>query len=619
MRYVHYDSGGKDFSIGFARNFGAQCANGRAIAFLDIDLRVPSDFWERLLQFNTVIGISKFKRRYFAIPCLYLTEMGTREFLAAPPKSRTLEFLMRWLSGDTNSVQILAPCSSFMVVDRLHYLSVGGHSCEFDGHGYEDFELHHRLVAEANAFQRPVDYYHDYQDWEAPSYIGFRAQFSLLGRRAMFANLVAVHLWHPRPPESSFYQAKPSNQHRLVAAMKTFDEERVHPQPLIANEAQRDKFMFLGQPNGNSARTLRDVFPLMGSPIYINEFDFVDNSGGFSASKFEVALKSKGIGRVLLPNPYRNIARQAIYNWCRTNQFPYLVFERGALPNSWFFDQRGFNADSSSYCPLHWDRELTQEQTNDVQTYIRWCLAGYETLEKQGARVGSAALAAKLNVGDKKVLFVPLQRPSDTVTVHMAGTAKSVSSFLTFIDSCAKYLTTVGWVVLCKRHPYEDSSQSLHHASYVDPDVNFLDLLGLADSVALMNSSVGLYAMMLGKPCYVFSNAFYSFTGLNEAIRSLEVPSFCARVQEAMPIDMTSVDRFVHYLIKEFYSFGRASYQTWQESDGSSRKAARSIDFHEIRLPGIQSWVYKVDNQKEVPLRAPLFERYRMFLDQGVP
>ncbi|WP_230478948.1 hypothetical protein, partial [Kingella kingae] len=39
-----------------------------------------------------------------------------------------------------------------------HYLSVGGHDLAFRGHGYEDFELFHRLLCEDYIVPKSQDY-----------------------------------------------------------------------------------------------------------------------------------------------------------------------------------------------------------------------------------------------------------------------------------------------------------------------------------------------------------------------------------------------------------------------------------------------------------------------------
>ena len=70
ISYIYQDTLGKPFSIGSCRDFGVQHAKGRAVSFLDVDLRVAPDFWQRLLILMKTWGISKYKKSFLAIPCL---------------------------------------------------------------------------------------------------------------------------------------------------------------------------------------------------------------------------------------------------------------------------------------------------------------------------------------------------------------------------------------------------------------------------------------------------------------------------------------------------------------------------------------------------------------------
>ena len=616
VRYLRHDSAGQTFSIGAARDFGVRYARGRAISFLDIDLRVAPDFWVRLLHLMDVIGVSKNKKKFFVIPCLYLTEDGTFEFLGTEPDKRFTEFYLRWLNGDKSSVENLAPCSSVMVVDRLHYLSVGGHRPEFRGHGYEDFELYHRLMAEESFIPRAQDYYKDVKSWETATYNGFRSQLSLLGRAALMLGLFVVHLWHPRPKTASFYGEMYVNREIWMDLFKEFDRTGDHPEPLVDGAVAGRRFLVFGRPRSNAMRCLRDVMPFLGNPLYVSEYDFVDEAHEFLEEEFECLLEKYRISMVLFPNPYGNSTRLKIYERCRKMGVPYLCFERGAFPDSWFFDSRGFNADSGSYAREHWDVPIREEERKLTKEYIHHCIQGADALEKQGARVGGEVLASRLRTGGKKVLFVPLQRPSDTVTIHMAGAIGSCDAFIALIDEAARYLRRLGWVVLCKKHPLETETPPLVHAQYVPDDTHFIDLLELADSVALINSGVGAYAMMMGKPCYIFGDAFYQFDGINEKIVEFDAKALAKTLSKDAQVDMEAVYRFTHYLSTKFYSFGQAKTVRRKEADGSLRSVTTAIDFYRIRLPGGVSIDYEKATSKPVSSDAPLFERYKLDLWQ---
>lgn len=618
IRYLYHDSRGQVFSIGDARDFGAQYARGETVTFIDVDLRVPSDFWNRLLNFMEVFGISKRKKAFFVVPTLYLTQAGTSEFLSRDGDKKFAEMYLRWLYGDTDAIEAFAPCSSVIIVNRHHYLSVGGHRPEFRGHGFEDFELIHRLILEDGTLPRADNYYKDTRSWDTATYNGFRSQFSLLGRPAMMANLFVVHLWHPRPKTASFYNpgAMKLNRDIWVSLFQEFDRTSEHPDPLICSSAIRKNIMFFGEPKTNNSRCFRDVFPFLGNPKYISEYQYIDSDGKLLEDDLEATIQQLAISMIAFPNPYGNEARLAIYRWCRRKKFPYVAFDRGALPDSWFFDPKGFNADSSSYRRKLWDKPLSEDQRLTTVGYIEHCLYQSGALERQGDRIGPRALREKLKIGGKKVLFVPLQRPSDTVIRHFCGPAQSFENFLGTIDEAAERLARLGWTVLCKKHPLETSNPPLQYATYVPEDTHFLDLLELCDAVALINSGVGIYAMMMEKPCYIFGRSFYSFDGINVTLAKCSSEELCEHLMAGMKVDMEAVYRFIHYLITDFYSFGRASLVEAQEADGSRRTRTRAIDFYELQVPGRRRIRYEKWAPDPLPKTAPLFERYKLDLWQ---
>lgn len=621
IRYIYHDSVGKAFSIGACRDYGVRFANGNAITFLDVDLRMPKEFWDRLLMLMDGWKISHYKKSFLAIPCLYLTEEGTREFLAVEDDAKYSEFYLRYLQQDKNSVEGLALCSSVMVVDKLHYLSIGGHDPEFQGHGYEDFELYHRLLGEEKVIPKPPEYYIDKKTWETYTYSGFRSYLSMVGRPALMMNLFVTHLWHPRPKTASFYSTDKiiHNRKIWVDKFQTFDKTGTHPDALISYKAEHKNILYFGVPKTNSDNCLRDIYPLLGKPVYVSEYDFVDDNG-LLTEDFQAVLDHYAIERIVFPNPYGNPARLRIYEWCKQVGFPFVCFERGALPDSWFFDEAGCNADSKSYDLNNWgDIELNKEQIVNIKDYIAHTISGENVLEKQDYRIGSEALAQKLRLGSKKVLFVPLQRPGDTVIKHMIGKVGSYNNFITIIDKLAKRLKAQGWVVLCKKHPLEADSPAMPNVQFVSEDTNFLDLIELSDGVALINSGVGVYSMMMEKPCYIFGDAFYSCEGLNENIGLLtdsdlddekSLDSLVLKITQGKKVNTELMYKFLFYLKESFYSFGKAKTTLRNNKDGTFMTITTGIDFYDIKLFGKEKAKYSAVPRPQLNTTAPIFERY---------
>lgn len=618
IKYVYYATEGQVFSIGEARDFGVTHASGEVVTFIDIDFRFPTDFWGRLLSFIRSFGLPDNKKSFFVVPLLYLTQDGTTDFENSTGDDRFSSILLKWLHGDTDTVQNMAPCSSIIVVNRLHYLSIGGHRKEFRGHGYEDFELVHRLLDEDRTIQRAENYYKDNKAWDASTYNGFRSQFALLGRPAMLFNLFGVHLWHPRPKAAGFYNsgAMKANRDAWMGYFQDYDKNKEHPDPLACQISGTEKNLFLGEPRTNNSRIFREIFPLLGSIHYASDASFIDDDGNVSSDFLQKTIAQLGITRIVFPNPYGNKNRLAIYRWCKENGYKILVFDRGALPFSWFFDPNGFNADSSSYARENWDIELSDDARRETRDRINYYLYHADALEHQGERIGAAALATKLKTGGKKVLFVPLQRPSDSVIKHFAGGEEGYKQFIETVDQAAKRLKRYGWVVLVKRHPLETESPKFEHAQYVHENTHFIDLLELSDAVALINSGVGLYAMMAGKPCYTFGDTFYSIEDVNVSIDNYDTDVFCDQLMAGFSVNSDSVTKFLHFLNNRFYSFGIPATEKKRQPDGSYLNLTRYIDFKQIRLPSLAPIIFNWQIPSTIPLHAPLFERYRLDIYQ---
>ncbi|MFC6167567.1 glycosyltransferase [Acinetobacter terrestris] len=619
IRYLFEDTRGKPFSLGGCRDFGVENAEGKVITFLDVDLRMAPSFWDNLLNLIKNWGVSDSKSKVLAIPCLYLSEEGTREFnTLKEDDDKYHKIYLQYLKGNKDNIESFAACSSVMIVDRFHYLSIGGHNPEFNGHGYEDFDLYHRLMIEDNVIPRADNYLKDTKNWVSYEYSGFRSQLSILGRPALMMNIIIFHLWHPRPKKNSFYDTKKliENRKRIFNAFTKFDKDRLHPQPLVKSDNLYSNVLFFGKKNTNAFNCLRDVFPHLGNVHCVSEYDCVNNFTYEVNDNFFEMLRLNNIRLILFPNPYGNESRLKIYNWCRQNNFPYLVFERGALPNSWFFDPCGFNSDSKSY-KIKFDGILSNKKINDIKCYINNCLNHSDALEIQGVRLGGEGLRNKLNISNQKILFVPLQRPSDTVIKYFSGDIEGFDNFINIIDRLAGVLKTYGWVTLVKKHPLEVGNLNFCNAKIVNDDTHFLDLLEACEASALINSGVGMYSMMMSKPCYIFGNAFYEHDNLNYKVLKYEYKddqklNLLAKkiISSDFKFDQNKAYTFIDFLVNNFYSFGDVTTSQRIESDSSKRTITKKINFYDLKINNKQIMTYLREPKDFLSTNSPLFERF---------
>ena len=325
-------------------------------------------------------------------------------------------------------------------------------------------------------------------------------------------------------------------------------------------------------------------FPLFwGSPRAIRKYR---NRIFFPAAKvqdlrhFRQILQTNCIDRVLINNPYVSDQLLTLYRYAVAKGMNVTTFDRGALPDSWFFDNHGFNGDSSSYRSNRWDRELSTSEREIIERYISAVLQRGATLEKQGDSVGAAALKEELGISGKKVLFVPFQRPNDSVVKFLSKHVDGMDGFVEFLNRACMKLPKKDWVVLAKRHPLEiDDPGSL--ATMVPPSTHIHDLLDLADAVFTLNSGVGVQALLHNKPTFVCGESFYAAPGLAQEVSSPD--ALISAIHSGEGPSWDKILRFTHYLVTEFYSFGKARGYTRVEESGELSPITVGIDFHQIR------------------------------------
>jgi predicted glycosyltransferase involved in capsule biosynthesis len=259
---VRHPAPHKLFSIGRARDFGVQMSRSRVIVFNDIDFLGTEAMYRAIHAEAVRRDLGDNLLDFFCVPVLFLTEAGTRDWLAAAdgdkPFSRDLS--VDALEADRGRIQSVAYGSSAMVINRHHYLTLGGHDPRFTGHGAEDYDLLHRLAALAPKGPRPHDYYTDYKDNNVRRYWGFRPLFALYGLDLLPRGIHLVHLWHPRRKERGYF--RPGRNFRLLGrVMKRFDRSGAQPLPLGHLAGAGGRWLVLHRDRAD-IDLLRQVLPL---------------------------------------------------------------------------------------------------------------------------------------------------------------------------------------------------------------------------------------------------------------------------------------------------------------------------------------------------------------------
>ncbi|MFW6067633.1 MAG: hypothetical protein ACOC97_04785, partial [Myxococcota bacterium] len=343
----------------------------------------------------------------------------------------------------------------------------------------------------------------------------------------------------------------------------------------------RAKTLALGRPDTAHYRSIGRVLFAFG------DLEFAPERRFRRPEHLLARIRQEGFDQVLLPNPYGNPVRLGLYRALREAGVRTVVSERGALPGSWYFDH-GFNADSPSYDPAQWNHPLDDAQGEAIRRHVEELRSSSEALERQGPRRSLDELRQDLGATGRRVLLVPLQRPTDTVVQHFSGDVAGVEGVVAVAERLGALLDSEDepWRVVLKKHPLEDRAPPLRgrHTAYAPDDAHVHDLLELADAVLTLNSGVGVLALAFGKPTLVLGRAFYAHPGLAVPVASAEEAHRALR-QGSAP-DPETARRFLFHLRHRVYSFGTFTTEEQVRRDGTRLRITRRIDFRELRILG---------------------------------
>jgi len=594
------------FSIGRARNAAAQCGVSPYLMFQDVDLMPYPGFYGDVLRECEVAGLNESADNFLMIGVIYLTEQATADFKNTPPDLRRQKFIHCLLEDDKAAIEKFSTGTSVTVWRRDYFLATGGNDMDFNGWGYEDLEYACRAIRRRKKFALPSEFALDYRNFQSiVEYKGWKSIYRLFGDMTFQKGIVMFHAWHPVESNSRYMAAKKRNRQIFDAKFAAFRDHGLEPDPLPILGSGRSLVL-----RNNPWVTNRWAAPFLGELVHIDEDHLPPDT-------FIDFLASAKFTRVVFHNPYANERVQALYEQVRKQNFPYIVVERGALPDSVFFDARGFNADSESYHERHWNHPVTEKERVSTLQYIQSAIVDDDSLEEQPDRLGANNLRKKLKIPrGKKALVAFLQRPTDTVIQNFMGALGSYENFIRLL-SRLPYAMPPDWVLLVKQHPLETEKIKIPGALTVD-DYNTKDLLELGDAMIAVNSGVGVLGIIFGKRVLYCGEAFYGTEGLARQVVDEEEVNAALR---GFTPDVEKSLRFINYLVNKFYSFGKFTTRRVKWHDGSLMTATTDIDFYKLRIPGHPEMKRAIRDSVEVASTSILFDRYRLpnnELDRGL-
>lgn len=574
------------FSQGLCRNLGISKARAGVVLCLDVDYHLSKANLSKLLKLIKIKQIDSNPNAFLALPCIFLKESAD-EYL----KSFESEFwdfcIQKDLLFSQKHIRFLAPLSSSVLMNKHKFLELGGYDDAFIGHGYEDFDFYVRLLKSAALFEKmPKDLAYDERSWQFTHFKGFRSWFKLVGQEAMLNGIYLYHFYHNEPNQNGYLDNRELNHQIFYQRLKHKNLQNLSD-ALQNDEAKDKKVLVFTKENSAVYHSLRALSVYLGEFICKSDVEFFDEKDEFDAEYFLKFLKENAITTLIFPNSYANEKRVQIYHFAKEKKLEFLVYDRGALADSWFFDDKGFNYDSSNYDEKIWNISLSDDELEKSRAYIKELVNSKNFLEKQGEFQSALELRKKLGIRHRKVIFVPLQVRSDSVIKHFTYEPFTWENFLAIIDSLALEFLKQDLVFVVKKHPLSLNLDKIKYKNliFAADETNFISLIELSEAVLTLNSGVGVYALAMNKPVIVCANAFYECKNLTLKARDKEElrQHLWGVVEKKFHFDTLKALKFIYYLRFQFYSFGKSYYEETKENDRLVTRVFK-IEFYELKI-----------------------------------
>jgi capsular polysaccharide export protein len=222
-----------------------------------------------------------------------------------------------------------------------------------------------------------------------------------------------------------------------------------------------------------------------------------------------------------------------------------VFFENGLLPDTTTLDGRGVNFANS----------VPRDPAFFAARNAAGCLP--KDLVPRTAR-RPERFAAKAGPLPARYVFIPFQIDHDTQITHFSPWIRDMEHLFTvvtavFADEFA------GFDLVFKEHPSAAKDYpAIYRAIEDHPNLHLLNqvatrtLIENAAAVLVVNSTVGLEALLFGKKVMVLGQAFYALEGIARGAGSHDELAALVRRIDGWQVDRGLIDRFLAYLQFEY-------------------------------------------------------------------
>lgn len=195
------------------RNLAFELVDTEYVVLLDVD--IYPDF-EIFIKYKEKIKQSI--KPFYVLPCLYLTEYGTK--LLKRNKISVDGLKNKFFAFSRKEFLHLASPSSITILKTEDYKSINGFDESYRGHGYEDFDFLVRLYELHGLLKKPSDFLIDKSARSPLFAVGFRRYLGEECLEVLLEKDMAFHLHHEKDNRESYYIARQENYKKFVAIHK---------------------------------------------------------------------------------------------------------------------------------------------------------------------------------------------------------------------------------------------------------------------------------------------------------------------------------------------------------------------------------------------------------------
>jgi len=176
--------------------------------------------------------------------------------------------------------------------------------------------------------------------------------------------------------------------------------------------------------------------------------------------------------------------------------------------------------------------------------------------------------------GTGPFLFVPLQVRGDTQIAVHGGWMKSVPAFIDEVARAAQHLPA-GWRVVFREHPSDRMGNAEQLGRLVGPRVavdnatDTFELVRRSEGVVTVNSSVGMQALLFGKPVLALGRANYAVPGVAATAEGDEELAQAFATARDWELAAGLTEAFLRFLAEEYYV-------PWPITDAATRERVRA-------------------------------------------